>query len=230
MPGGTRHALPSTTPVAYDVNLENGTPVTAGETLQLGANFLGIVLTGSTAATLIGRAGAPELLVGNLGPDTIRGGVAGLALSYPARAAARSGPVPAICSSPPAAATRSIPVPGRTRSTCSPMRRSMPAAGRTLVQDQGTAGDLVYGGAGTTVMKSGYGRDTFIGGSGTSDMIDTGAGNLAVEFDKGLGGQDIVTGFDPSMGDYVRITAQSHRRRHSGPCHGDRGQHLRRAR
>src|SRR5579862_7852055 len=59
--------------IAGDINIANGAPRHAGESLALGAGIAGMVLTGALDAAIVGRAG-PELLVGNQGDDTIRGG------------------------------------------------------------------------------------------------------------------------------------------------------------
>ncbi|HLY55723.1 MAG TPA: hypothetical protein VKS60_09210, partial [Stellaceae bacterium] len=84
-------------------------------------------------------------------------------------------------------------------------------SGFTEFTDEGTAqrGTKVVGGSGVTEMTSGLGNDTFIGGSGTSFMTDSGAGgHVAFQFDKGIAGIDIVTGFNAAT-DSIRVTTRS---------------------
>src|SRR5579862_519271 len=77
---GTRfaHAPAKAPSPKTSTNIENGAPTTAGETIALQGKAAGIVLTGTTAAKIVGHGSTPkiplELLVGNEGNDTITGG------------------------------------------------------------------------------------------------------------------------------------------------------------
>ncbi|HLY56320.1 MAG TPA: hypothetical protein VKS60_12240 [Stellaceae bacterium] len=194
---------------AGDLNIENGAP-TAGALLRLGTSAQGIVLTGSKAVTLVGRAVADELLAGNSGNDTIRGGGgSGWLFSGGGHNDLRAGSGNVTIVS--GGTDQIFAGGGNDLIEVYASATVHGGAGDTIFIDGGTGphGDKVHAGSGTITMRSGLGQDTFIGGAGTSKMIDTGAGHVAFQFAQGLGGIDLVTGFNAADGDYIRVVAGS---------------------
>ncbi|HLY56236.1 MAG TPA: hypothetical protein VKS60_11810, partial [Stellaceae bacterium] len=202
------------TAVQGDVNIANGTPLTAGEAINLGNRVQGIVLTGSVAAEIVGHAANQfaqnELLVGNLGNDTILGGGgSGTIISGSGSNVIHTGRGDMLVSSGGADIIRSGHGVDQVEAFGS--ATVVAGSGFTVFSDEGAAAgaDRVRGGTGTTVMNSGLGQDTFIGGSGTSLMNDTGAGRVAFEFIRGLGGFDFVSGFNAAT-DYISTAGNSY--------------------
>ncbi|HLY54690.1 MAG TPA: hypothetical protein VKS60_03995, partial [Stellaceae bacterium] len=196
-------------PVLGDVNIANGAPTAPGEIVDLGPQVQGVVLTGSTDALLRGFT-TTELLVGNLGNDTIRGaGGSGTIISGSGTNQIHTGAGDMVVSS--GGTDRITTGGGADRVDAYGSATVIAGAGLTVFTDDGTAAgsDRVRGGTGTTVMNSGLGQDTFIGGSGASFMNDTGGGNVAFEFIRGLGGFDFVSGFDAAT-DYIRTAGNSY--------------------
>jgi hypothetical protein len=200
--------------IVGEVNIANGAPETSGETITLAPKVQGIVLSGSVGAAILGHAAngyaATELLVGNAGNDTIwAGGGSGTIISGSGGNVIHASHGNVLVSS---GGGDSI-FTGRGNSTVQAYGSATvhAGAGTTTFIDLGMAGDRdkVHGGSGTTIMESGLGGDTFVGGSGQTQMYDTGAGNVAFQFDRGLDGTDLVYGFNSSAGDYIRITANT---------------------
>ena len=209
--GGTAF---DTIPVPGYVDVANGAPTVAEQSVTLGLHTQALVLAGSTDASLLGHAAnryaATEMLVGNAGNDTIRGGGgAGTILSGSGANQIHTGPGSMLVSS----GGSDLIDTGSGNDTVDAYGAAtvFAGAGTTTFADLGTASgaDKVRAGSGTTVMRSGLGNDTFIGGSGSSQMIDSGPGHVAFQFNQGAGGNDVVTGFDAAAGDYVRVTGDS---------------------
>ncbi|HLY59098.1 MAG TPA: hypothetical protein VKS60_26280 [Stellaceae bacterium] len=200
---------PHDPPLFGDANFGNGLPKHPDGTIHLSALSMGIVLAGTTNAEIVGHAAnefAPrELLIGNAGDDTIRGGGgSGSIFSGSGSNEIHTGGGNMLVGS---GGTDTIWTGAGYDIVQAYGSATVHAgAGKTVFSDLGTASshDRVHGGSGRTVMESGLGQDTFIGGSGTSKMIDTGNGHVAFQFNRGAGGNDIVKGFDAAMGDYIR--------------------------
>jgi len=201
------------TPLIGDVNIANGSPLTAGELAKLAPRVQGLVLTGTTSARMLGHVAnffaTTELLVGNLGNDTIRGGGgSGTIISGSGANVIRTGNGDMLVSSGGKDAIRTGT--GTDQVAAFGSATVVAGSGLTVFTDEGSAAGAqeATGGSGTTVMTSGLGQDTFIGGSGTSFMNDSGAGRVAFEFEKGVGGFDIVTGFNAAS-DFILTAGHS---------------------
>jgi hypothetical protein len=203
-----------TIPVARYVDVENGMPRVAGQTIQIKPGVEAVVLTGTRAATLIGRvadkSSATVVLAGDAGNDTILGaGGSGTILSGSGSNLIRTGPGDVVVVS--GGGDTIFTGTGRDTVDSYGSATVHGGAGTALFADLGEAGSHVkaHAGAGTMTMTSGLGLDTFVGGSGSTTMIDAGDGNVAFQFNKGDGGTDTVEGFDAAAGDYIRVTAAS---------------------
>jgi hypothetical protein len=196
--GGT--GTQSRSAIRGDVNIAEG-HAAPGATVNLQDHPLwqGVILTGDSAARIVGHAGQ-ELLVGNnaIG-DTINGGggtgtiVSGsgttLIKAMTGDFTVDSGGVDTIF-----AGSGVVNVVGRDSATVHG------GAGFTIFTDQGTSASAfkVKAGSGFTDATSGKGSDTFVGGSGTSIFKDgggTAGGAVDFKFNEGVGGTNIIEGF-----------------------------------
>jgi hypothetical protein len=188
------------------------TPDVAGETVTLGVASGGVALSGDVSAVLVGhetQAGTTEFLAGNAGNDTICGaGGSGTIRSGSGANLIRTGGGSMVVVSQ---GRDTIRVgAGTVRIDATASATVFGGSGMTEVTDDGTTAgaDKVHAGSGTTVMTSGLGRDSFIGGSGTAFMTDDGHGRVTFQFEKGLNGTDIVSGFDRAT-DSIRVVPGS---------------------
>ncbi|HLY55462.1 MAG TPA: hypothetical protein VKS60_07900 [Stellaceae bacterium] len=193
-------------PLPGVVNIENGAPLFSGESVTLQTKAQGIVLTGSTAARIVGHAAnqySPiELLVGNDGNDTIAGGGgSGTIVSSSGRNKIHTGSGDVVVYSHGAGDV--IKAGGGIDNVDAYGTATVVGGSGILIfTDSGTAGSafLVRAGSGATIAYSGRGSDTFVGGSGVAYFQDSGPGGVTFAIAAGAGGFDIISGFDKNAG------------------------------